>query len=44
MYRLGDLVFANGGFRRVIDVDPDDVTRLLLSGVLSVRTGRDVRW
>jgi hypothetical protein len=41
MYKLGDLVFANGGFRRVIDVDPDDNTRLLLSDVLQVRTDRD---
>ena len=41
MYKLGDLVFANGAFRRVIDVDPDDNTRLLVSDVLQVRTDRD---
>jgi hypothetical protein len=41
MYKLGDLVFANGGFRRVIDVDPDDNTRLLVSDALQVRTDRD---
>jgi hypothetical protein len=41
MYKLGDLVFANGAFRRVIDIDPDDNTLLLLSDVLEVRTGRD---
>ena len=41
MYKLGDLVFANGGFRRVIDVDPDDNTCLLVSDVMQVRTDRD---